>query len=77
MIIMGCDRIVSFECVCLYTYKLFLSTTVLLPYMVDILASVGTKVQQQLVMLTFEFIHNIRRNANRRKKMFESILIGS
>jgi hypothetical protein len=24
-----------------------------------------------------EFIHNIRRNANRRKKMFESILIGS
>jgi hypothetical protein len=26
---------------------------------------------------TFEFIHNIRRKANRRKKMFERILIGS
>ncbi len=26
---------------------------------------------------TFEFIHNIRRKPNRRKKMFERILIGS
>ena len=31
----------------------------------------------QVYTKTFEFIHNIRRKANRRKNMFESILIGS
>lgn len=31
----------------------------------------------QVYTKTFEFIHNIRRKANRRKKMFERILVGS
>ena len=31
----------------------------------------------QVYTKTFEFIHNTRRKANRRKKLFERILIGS
>jgi len=31
----------------------------------------------QVYTKTFEFIHNIRRNTNRRKKMFKRILLGS